>query len=466
MQSMRDSVGGRLRRFPLAIVAVYLLFSLAAQAEDIDIRVVPDSPTPQTPVTLQLGLRCPAGAEVTREQKNIRVAFHAAQFCGEPPFVAEVPLGLLPAGEYNVEMSLALPDGGSAQTRFVVRNEPRGFAVHPTAFYAGSEVPLRFTYADGLALCGTDCSNVSVTLDGQTYTGAQLRRDSSGGLWVRASMPRTGLYDVTVRVGDTVMFADEALYAFGPNGEPDLTVFERVLFPLLFDAPGAHGSEWRSEASISNPRPWHIDTFNNIFPFVCVTFPCGERLHPGSSHPFTSGAFPKGVALLVPRAEARNLAFSLRVRDVSREAQNYGTEVPVVREAQMARDTVLTLLDVPRDPRFRAKLRIYALEPFFDRTEVHVAELAMVNATTNQRQASTVTLSRDCTGMVCDAVPAYAEVDLPAGAADEYVNVYVKGPLGAPTWAFVTVTNNETQEVTIVSPDGAGGVPCAPCLIP
>ena len=62
--------------------------------------------------------------------------------------------------------------------------------------------------------------------------------------------------------------------------------------------------------------------------------------------------------------------------------------------------------------------------------------------------------------------PWYAEIDLPPGEANERVNVHLMFPLDTTAWAFATVTNNATQQVTIVTPNGSGEVPCTACVVP
>jgi hypothetical protein len=77
-------------------------------------------------------------------------------------------------------------------------------------------------------------------------------------------------------------------------------------------------------------------------------------------------------------------------------------------------------------------------------------------------------MHRSCSGAAsCASTPWYAEIDLPVRGDDERANLYVTPPAGAGlAWAFATVTNNETQQVTVVTPDGKGGEPCNPCTIP
>jgi hypothetical protein len=163
------------------------------------------------------------------------------------------------------------------------------------------------------------------------------------------------------------------------------------------------------------------------------------------------------VTLLVPRPEAPFLSFALRIRDVSRHAEGLGTQIPVVREKDLYHGTIMTLLDVPIDPGHRVKVRIYALEPF---DELHRAGRVVIFRQNNHvAEALVYRLTRNCAGSACAGEPYYAEVDLRPGAAGARVNVYIEPPLDATTWAFATVTNNATQQVTIVTPNGRGGEP-------
>ena len=52
------------------------------------------------------------------------------------------------------------------------------------------------------------------------------------------------------------------------------------------------------------------------------------------------------------------------------------------------------------------------------------------------------------------------DIDYQALSADERAQVYIQiGGRETPAWAFASVTNNDTQQVTIVTADGAGGRP-------
>src|SRR5438552_7901983 len=56
------------------------------------------------------------------------------------------------------------------------------------------------------------------------------------------------------------------------------------------------------------------------------------------------------------------LKVELRVQDLSRQASTRGTEIPVIDETKAAQKAI-ELLAVPKDPQFRALLRIYDFDP-------------------------------------------------------------------------------------------------------
>jgi hypothetical protein len=210
-----------------------------------------------------------------------------------------------------------------------------------------------------------------------------------------------------------------------------------------------------SEASYLNPKPWAVETFASIVPIVCLVSPCGERIAPREHTSFTGKGYPHGVALLTPRPEANDLALSLRVRDVSRDSEGLGTEIPPVREKNMVRNTTMTLLSVPRDPRYRVKILMYAFEPFFFPNDQ--SWLLVVSGAGGARTEQLIVKHRECP--TCVDLPAYLEFDLPSGAKDEVSTVYITPPQESFAWAFASVTNNATQQVTLVTPNGEGGEP-------
>lgn len=433
-----------------------LLFSLPLFGQ---ITVLPVAPVAGDAVTLRFYTPC--GTTVTATVRTGRViAIAVAQGgprCPSLPVdnLQEVTIPALPAGEYRVEVTGSV----TRSTTFVVRDPAVLDKLRP--FAVPSQGGLRVKLRD--VPCGDGCERTQVNVGGTIVRGVvQERKANTLHIYFVAPPHAPGLVDVTVTTDLATVTYANALYYFDRTA-PDFSVFERVLFPILDRTGGQGGSDWVSEAVISNPKSWWIENYNELLPIVCIDHPCGERLSPWSEQKFSGDGHPRGVALLVPRTESENLAFSLRVRDTSREGEGFGTQVPVVREKEMVRGGDLTLLDVPVDPRYRAKLRVYVFpDPHAERELSAVAVRLLEPPSVNAPQVG-VALSRACTGAACGWTPYSGELDLPAEGNGERRNVYVTIPDNAIGWAFVSVTNNATQQVTVVTPDGRGGRPCESC---
>ncbi|MEA2464725.1 MAG: hypothetical protein QOJ98_2472 [Acidobacteriota bacterium] len=433
------------RHLSLSLLLVALALPLRAQNA---ITVVPATPSSADAIELRIPYCFPEEPPVVeRTGFEIKVTF-GDSFCGDPPILGqqEVPLPPLPPGEYHVAVHDGTDPGLNlvATGSFVVTEAAVPFEIHP-AVIPTTPADFNFYIRDGEFLyefCSPACTF--------RVGGVEVRENyitaPDGGAYITLPPPShaPGFVDVEVSNGTQTLVLKNAIYYFDRSAPPDLAVFERVLFPVLFNARGANGSDWRSEALMASTALWHVPTFSD------GTFTANEqRSWPGQPQ------YPHGTALLVPRAESNQLWFGLRVRDVSRVAEGFGTEIPVVRESQMFAGT-MTLLDVPLDPAYRVKLRIYAFG------EIGTAGLGRISG------FGPFSMQRSCSGAAsCAATPWFAEVDLPVRGDDEQANLYVTPPAGASlAWTFATVTNNRTQQVTTVSPDGTGGEPCTPCTIP
>lgn len=234
--------------------------------------------------------------------------------------------------------------------------------------------------------------------------------------------------------------------------------FERILLPIFVPpVRGAFGSEFHTSfRAVATQNPvlvWglQLDPNRDCAPVsACIDIPAPWQFNPpGPSlrprdllYNGTPGRF-----LFVPREQVDGFSANLRVHDVSRAGLNFGTEIPVVRESDFVRWR-MTLLGLPNDPRFRKTLRIYSAK----------APFAVVRV---DHESVTVPLRPGAT--IYD--PWYAEVTVfPAGlsAGNETFDLTVDAPLPptmppaepvyTPIWAFVTVTNNETQMITTITP--------------
>jgi len=462
------------RRFAAALpLVLFLALPLFAAPPPQGVNIYPAHPSNRTGIEFGIQTDCPVGTQsVSRTGSLITVVFSSTHLC-DPPFNTEIKIpypGLLEPGTYQLQVVTDIGQEPYATAAFVVRDAAAdAFFAAPFAIPDQDPSWVRLVPNGSTPFCPEGAC--IVRFNGVAALAKKV--DPTGNLWVIPPSHAGDAYvDVSIVGNSSTQTVQSAVYYFDRGAPANLTVFERVLFPVLVSTRGGHGSDWRSEAVISNPNDWYEETFNNIIPIICVTSPCGERLEPGQQVKFSGEGFPHGVALLVPRAEAPLMAFSLRVRDVSRQADSFGTSIPVVRENQFFRGTI-TLLDVPVDPAFRSKLRVYG----FGRPEYYPplqARVTTVNPITHAKTSVNVPVEPTGCGPECaPEAPYYAELDLPAGAAGErvdvYVNILVDPDFDVPpmrSWAFVSVTNNKTQEVTTVIPDGTGGEPCSPCAHP
>lgn len=233
-------------------------------------------------------------------------------------------------------------------------------------------------------------------------------------------------------------------HAFNFTGEPEPT-FEPILFPI-FQPPvdGAFGSRFETIARVGNVVGLYgVDTQCYLFtPSTSPFDPFGaidSVLLTGCSH---------SVGRVFWIKTGSRLSANLRVRDTTRQATSHGVEVPVVKRSAFTNDS-LTLLGVPADPRFRKRLRIYSL-PMRD---------AVVNVAINGTGVGQVFLTPSASLFE----PSYGEfTDFPTNLpADSFMRVSLimgKLPDGTippntpPIWGLISVTNNDTQEITVISP--------------
>jgi hypothetical protein len=182
-------------------------------------------------------------------------------------------------------------------------------------------------------------------------------------------------------------------------------------------------------------------------PTVCYQSPCDVAESNTIGPRETRTIPPIGTPGLIVSKEGGGLVYyNVRVHDTSRNAQSAGVEIPVVRESQF--HSLISIVNVPGDVRFRSRLRLYALN--YSGGDVllrdPVDDTILDSLEFSARRPADATAEQ----------PFYFETALPALARNYRVDLVVYplragGPLG-DVWGFVTTTNNETQEITISSP--------------
>ena len=227
--------------------------------------------------------------------------------------------------------------------------------------------------------------------------------------------------------------------------------FERVMLPV-FSPPvhGAFGSEFHTELRIVNSGSATASLYG-LRPAcrlsTCIFIPETMPYELGSN----AEVEPVDVDndgdparfLWVDKNQNVDLNFNLRVHDVTRSASNFGTEIPVVRDNDWTINKIV-LVGVPTDPRFRNTLRIYGQNPF------------IAKVTVGDRPPVRIPLST--TNSIFD-VPYAALGDFPIGTGTVRVTIEAEsllgpsiGPIEEPMWAMITVTNNDTQLISTITP--------------
>ena len=245
-------------------------------------------------------------------------------------------------------------------------------------------------------------------------------------------------------------------------------VYDRYLLPVYVPTPaeGALGSRWETEVIISNvgSTPVHVGN---------LTWPCGGLL-------CFDVAIPAGVSVpLVFRSltqtgipsrfldierGSRDVAVQLRVRDVSRAETNWGSEVPVIKADALPPSVHLTA--IPLHIGYRHMLRVYDASRTVTAARVHVYDVnpnfreQFLHAEPDRHlRTFDLSLFRGAGDQ-----PNYGEyADLAALAAEsehDVIRITIEPLNGAPRmWAMVTVTNNVTQQITNITPQGPARAP-------
>lgn len=233
--------------------------------------------------------------------------------------------------------------------------------------------------------------------------------------------------------------------AVASAGDTEVT----VLVPVMFSGPGAYESFWNTDVFIFNNSDFDLEPLISDGPAFCIFVsgpvdpgpPCLSVIY-SMSTVSVSADKSRGLLLRFPRTVADNLAFSANVRDITREEISFGAELPIVTEDDFHAGPI-DFLNLPiAHPDYRIMLRVYALD-----TDVASFRYELFNPGSAIYSESLTAIRH--------------AVDEPAFASSYIVDrprefrttrVQVRGDGSTPFWAFLTITNNLTQQVTIVRP--------------
>lgn len=346
---------------------------------------------------------------------------------------------------------------GRYTIRFINENEvvethqfdvlERPFNVTPSFGSRGKEVIIT-----GLPLfdCVGACSPTRVFFGSVEATIANV--EIAGGMVVIVPQNATS-GDIRVQFGDNTSVLFEDAFRFS-NDAPDQ--WDRVLFPVNFTGRGAHASDWHTDIVVRNDAPVTVDTRPLFGPDpASPTLPVALPLAPGVKGNFPEEPRDGGAFLYVPRGLESSFTYASHAVDRSRSATDLGTEMPVVR----AEDTgkAIRFLELPVDSRYRAKMRVYD----FDGTNQHSVLVTIRKPGSNDVLAYrdlALTGAPTCAGVdpCFPDRPSFAYLDLeqlPQLRGVDVVDVWLSARRNdARLWAFVSITNNETQSVTLYTP--------------
>ena len=272
---------------------------------------------------------------------------------------------------------------------------------------------------------------------------APIIEKSHDRLVVVAPAGSNGLADVEITTAGGTYRLTRA-FAYGA------TDFQRLLLPVFIEGAvaGAEGSLWVTELS-----GFHND--NEVArvtedPSVTAGTVSGRTAFTPA---VTTERQGHGRFVYVAAEDVEAVTLNLRARDVSRETENLGTEIPVVSAAQtFAGGSQITLVNVPTQEQYRQKIRIYDFDGEYGRTvtvRVYGAD-SSTPLVTREVTVSSGDVSRDY-----PAYPGQADLDLnliPELLGAERVTVVIDTPADGRWWAFASITNNETQLITTVTP--------------
>lgn len=225
----------------------------------------------------------------------------------------------------------------------------------------------------------------------------------------------------------------------------------RVLIPIAIhdELHGAYGSIWITEFVVRNSSS--RDIWLQEIPY-CTQVCKGVRA--GATGPFSLEPLFQGapVFLFMADDDLESLSFNLRTRDISRASSGWGTELPVIRSDELLSGRV-DLLNIPIDSRYRQALRIFGGDEDFEGAQIRVRIFSLPG---EELLVDTVTsLGGVPKG---SSTPPFAFFlflanDFPQ--LQQHPAVRIQLDAFDPElryWALVTVGNNETQQVTTITP--------------
>jgi hypothetical protein len=234
--------------------------------------------------------------------------------------------------------------------------------------------------------------------------------------------------------------------------------YERLLLPLLIPpVQGAFGSEFHTKLSAYN-RAQNFVSIEGLSP-LCILSACplltNTVIEANAELPEIDYRGTPGRFVFVDRQALRHVGFNLRAFDTSRLASNFGTELPIVKQGEFS-DAGVVLPAIPMTSNFRNTLRIYSdvatdVVVSFAGREITGSPVIGPPAAVTVRLTPGTNIFEPAYGVLSNFTP----YPYPLTVMVEPLPYCTLCPLPhdyPKIWAFMTVTNNETQAITTITP--------------
>ncbi|HUR79715.1 MAG TPA: hypothetical protein VM733_03050 [Thermoanaerobaculia bacterium] len=315
-----------------------------------------------------------------------------------------------------------------------------------------------------LPQCRIDFCGGTLTVGGQAIAPDNVfLSESTVGAWFANDFP-PGPADVVLRLPDRTITVPNAV-TFVADAD-----YETILLPHTpgNPLPGANGSRWRVEMLLRNDSPYSVMLEVPMFEYTLISPPPPDWFvvppqTTANVHVYTDGG-PLRVRL--PKIAVKDLVVQTRFYDDARLGTNFGTRVPTVREHDFRRGTT-TLPDVPTGSGFRSTVRVFGPDGVRRVFRVRVLTQPLletgpwltppIDPVPASEIAAYEVQTEDTGDPVKQGGPwsvTLASLAIPAFPGHERVQIRIE-PVDAPDapyWAYVSVTNNETQQVTLLTP--------------
>jgi hypothetical protein len=240
--------------------------------------------------------------------------------------------------------------------------------------------------------------------------------------------------------------------------------FQPVMVPIITGDkvfPGAFGSQWHTTAWVYNESDSKVTILQGLFSRPVFFSEPVVEIPPHSTVPLLFVANTEGeyaALYYVHPAELGHLSFQVRLHENAFHAQHpVGVEIPVVRPPEF-RSVKVDLLAVPISDGTRQTVRVYMPAHGYTETRctvrVYDQETGALrystvlspygNAENGHPAVGVIANLREAMHVTGDAVVRIeATIELPEGPPSA---------LGGGIWAMASITDDETQTVTIISP--------------